>query len=212
MNLGQLWHADFMRAYEYVEGGKLKRVINTLRNPGVQVVGILRFGSWSKRQNILIKIVTEPLYFFSRGLTTIMYGIELYREAEIGEGLYITHFGGIIVSPQAKLGKNVTLSQGVTIGVSGQGEKRGVPIIGDNVYIASGAKIFGKITIGNNVKIGPNAVVHKSIPDNAVVVSYPGYKILFYQDDFGGRKELSQDEENIDGQSLEHKPEAVNQQ
>jgi serine O-acetyltransferase len=182
MKLGQVWQTDVMRAYEYIEGSKLKRIINTMRSPGVQVVTVFRFGRWSKLQNKLIRIVTEPLFFFSRGLVTIMWGIELPRETDIGAGFYITHFGGIIISPAAKIGKNFTISQGVTIGVSGQGEKRGVPVIGDNVYIATGAKVFGKISIGNNVKIGPNAVVHKSIPDNAIVVSYPGFKILSYQE------------------------------
>jgi serine O-acetyltransferase len=182
MKFRQLLRADFMRSYAHMEGSKLKRTINTMRSPGVQAVAAYRFGCWSKSQNKFIKLITEPLYYFLRGLTMMMWGIELYRETEIGAGLYITHFGGIIVSPLAKLGSNVTLSQGVTIGVSGQGEKRGVPIIGDNVYIATGAKLFGKIAIANNVKIGPNAVVHKSIPENAVVVS-PGFKILFYQDE-----------------------------
>jgi serine O-acetyltransferase len=182
MKFGQVWHTDVMRAYEYIEGGKLKRIINTMRSPGVQVVTVFRFGRWSRLQNKLIRIVTEPLFFFSRGLVTIMWGIELPRETDIGAGFYITHFGGIIISPAAKIGKNFTISQGVTIGISGQGEKRGVPVIGDNVYIATGAKVFGKISIGNNVKIGPNAVVHKSIPDNAIVVSYPGFKILSYQE------------------------------
>jgi serine acetyltransferase len=87
MKFRQLWHADFMRAYAYIEGNKLKKT------------------------------------YFSRGLIMVMWGIELYRETEIGAGFYVTHFGGIIVSPLAKLGSNVTLSQGVTIGVSGQGEK-----------------------------------------------------------------------------------------
>lgn len=189
MKFRKLWHADFMRAYTHIEGNKLKRIINTMRGPGVQAVTVYRFGCWSKSQNKFIKIITEPVYLFFRGLTMVMWGIELYRETEIGAGFYITHFGGIIVSPLAKLGNNVTLSQGVTIGRSGQGEKQGVPIIGNNVYIATGAKLFGKIVIGNNVKIGPNAVVHKSIPDNAVVVSSPGFKILFYQDDIAETEE-----------------------
>jgi serine O-acetyltransferase len=197
MKFRQLWHADFMRAYTYIEGNKLKRIINTMRGPGVQAVAVYRFGCWSKSQNKLIKIITEPLYYFSRGLIMVMWGIELYRETEIGAGFYVTHFGGIIVSPLAKLGSNVTLSQGVTIGVSGQGEKKGVPIIGNNVYIATGAKLFGKIVIGNNVKIGPNAVVHKSIPDNAVVVSSPGFKILFYQDDIAKTEELDFNEKTV---------------
>ena len=65
----------------------------------------------------------------------------------------------------------------MTIGVAGKGEKRGCPIIGDNVYIAPGAKLFGKIKIGNNVKIGANAVVYKDIPDGATVVSLGEIKI-----------------------------------
>jgi len=102
----------------------------------------------------------------------------LPAQAIIGEGFYIGHFGGIIISPLARIGINCNISQGVTIGISGNGDKRGVPTIGDNVYIGAGAIIIGKITIGNNVRIGANAVVHKDIPDNSTVVVYPGFKIL----------------------------------
>jgi serine O-acetyltransferase len=59
----------------------------------------------------------------------------------------------------------------VTIGLSNRGEgKIGAPIIGDNVFIGPGAKLFGNITIGNNVAIGANTVITKDIPDNSVVV------------------------------------------
>ena len=100
------------------------------------------------------------------------------KNIQIGEGFYIGHFGGITISYATKIGKNFILSQQVTIGISGKGEKRGCPIIGDNVYIAPGAKLFGKIKVGNNVRIGANAVVHEDIPDNATVVLDPGFKIL----------------------------------
>ncbi len=106
------------------------------------------------------------------------WGISLRRKSEIGEGLYIGHYGGIHIAEKAKIGRNINISQDVTIGVSGQGSNRGWPIIGDNVYIAPGAKIFGKIKIGNNVKIGANAVVYKDIPDNAIVVS-DSLKIIY---------------------------------
>lgn len=106
------------------------------------------------------------------------WGIEIPRTVKIGEGFYIGHSGGITISGAAKFGNNVNISQQVTVGVSGKGEKRGVPVIGDNVYIASGAKIFGKIKVGNNVKIGANAVVYKDIPDDAIVVLEPGFKII----------------------------------
>jgi serine O-acetyltransferase len=69
----------------------------------------------------------------------------------------------------------------VTIGLSGRGEKHGAPTIGNNVYIAPGAKVFGKIHIGDNAMIGANAVVHKDVPDNAVVVLDPGFKIVRFR-------------------------------
>jgi serine O-acetyltransferase len=100
---------------------------------------------------------------------------------QIGGGFYIGHYGGITISGLARIGSNVNISQLVTIGVSGQGMKRGAPTIGDNVYIAPGAKVIGKISVGCNVKIGANAVVYQDIPDNAIVVLDPGYKIISFK-------------------------------
>ena len=78
------------------------------------------------------------------------------------------------------MGHHCTISQNITIGVSGIGDRRGVPTIGNNVFIAPGARVFGKISIGNDVKIGANTVVYKDIPDRAVVVLDPGFKIISY--------------------------------
>ena len=98
------------------------------------------------------------------------YGIEIYPMTQIKPGFYIGHFSGVIISPYVKIGKNFNISQGVTIG---QGKGGGFPTVGDNVFVGPGAKIFGDIHIGNNVAIGANAVVTKSVPDNAVVVGIP---------------------------------------
>ena len=68
----------------------------------------------------------------------------------------------------------------MVIGHAGRGGKQFVPIIGDRVYIGPGAKLFGKIRIGNDVAIGANAVVTKDVPDNAVVVGVPA-KIISYK-------------------------------
>jgi serine O-acetyltransferase len=94
--------------------------------------------------------------------------------------LYIGHFGGITVSSSAVIGRDCNLSPGNTIGVSGAGAKAGAPVIGDNVYIGPGARLFGKITVGSNVKIGANAVIHQDLPDNAIAVLDPGFKIISY--------------------------------
>jgi serine O-acetyltransferase len=102
------------------------------------------------------------------------FGIAIPHETEIGPGLYVGHFGGIVVSSKARIGKNCNISQGVTIGQSYRGTRKGAPILCDNVYVGPGAKIFGNLRIGNNVAIGANCVVTKDVEDNAVVVGIPG--------------------------------------
>ena len=78
-----------------------------------------------------------------------------------------------MVNQGAIIGNNVNISQGVTIGMANRGEKAGVPVIGNEVYIGPGAKIIGAIKVGNNVAIGANAVVTHDVPDNAVVGGVP---------------------------------------
>jgi serine O-acetyltransferase len=107
------------------------------------------------------------------------YGIQINYKTKIGKGFYIGHFNCIVVSPSAVIGDNCNISQGVTIGVSSRGVRKGYPVIGNNVYIAPGAKIFGAIKVGDNVAIGANAVVNIDVPDNAVVAGIPA-KIISY--------------------------------
>lgn len=106
-------------------------------------------------------------------LVQITTGINIEPGCEIGPGLYIGHFGNIFLPSGVKIGKFCNISQGNTVGVAGRGEKRGIPEIGDFVYIAPGAKIIGKVKIGNHVAIGANAVVTKDLPNNAVAVGVP---------------------------------------
>ena len=89
-----------------------------------------------------------------------------------GPGLSLAHYGSIVVNGNAKVGKNCRIHSGVNIGRNNE-----APTIGDNVYIGPGAKIWGKITIGNNVAIGANAVVSKDVPDNVTVAGVP-FKII----------------------------------
>lgn len=169
---------DVARAYEYASGGRLRKGLECIFSPGLQTLGVYRFGRWSRSLPLPIRLFTDAVYHLLNLPVKIFWGIELPRSAVIGPGLYIGHFGGIVISPGAVFGRNCNLSHGVTVGLSGQGERRGIPIIGDDVYMAPGAKLFGKIKIGNNCKIGSNAVVYKDIPDNAVVVLNPGFTII----------------------------------
>ena len=83
-----------------------------------------------------------------------------------GPGLSIAHYGTIVVSDAAKVGKNCRLQEGVNIGSTNGSAK--APQIGDNVFIGTGAKIIGDITIASDVAIGANAVVVKSITEEGV--------------------------------------------
>lgn len=172
---------DFFRTYELYSGGVMSRLIGCYRSPGLHAIGVYRFGNWLKKKTLLVRILLEPIHLVLFRRIRTRWGIEIDRSAQIGPGCYIGHYGGITISGQAKIGSNANISQLVTIGVSGEGEKRGVPTIGNDVYIAPGAKVFGKIRIGNNVKIGANAVIHKDIPDNAIVVLDPGFTIISFK-------------------------------
>lgn len=100
-------------------------------------------------------------------------GISLPKSASIGHSFYIGHFGGIILNANSVIGNNCNISQGVTIGVSGTNDKRGVPIIGNDVYIGVNAVVAGKIMIGNNVLIGSCSLVITDVPDNSVMSGVP---------------------------------------
>lgn len=94
-----------------------------------------------------------------------------------GPGLTIVHAGTIVVSGKAKIGKNCRIHVCTNVGNALSHGEDGTPVIGDNVYIGPGAKIFGPITIGNDVVIGANAVVNKSFPNSCTIAGIPAKKI-----------------------------------
>ncbi|MDX6746058.1 serine acetyltransferase [Polaribacter sp. PL03] len=107
----------------------------------------------------------------------IITGISIPYSCSIGHSFYIGHFGGIIINANAIIGNNCNISQGVTIGVSGRGDKRGVPEIGNNIYIGANAVIAGEIIIGNNCAIAANSLVIESARDNSTLIGVPAKMI-----------------------------------
>ena len=92
-----------------------------------------------------------------------------------GPGLGIMHRGTIVVTPNARIGANCKINADVQIG---PGRNGNAPTIGDNCYIGPGAKIFGDIILGNNIRIGANAVVNKSFPDdNLLLIGVPAKSV-----------------------------------
>lgn len=100
-------------------------------------------------------------------------GIYLPCTATIGPGLYIGHFGNITLDGNVIIGSNCNLLQGVSIVVSGRGECRGVPVIGDRVHLGVNATIAGKIRVGDNTTIAANSLVISDVPDGCSVAGIP---------------------------------------
>jgi serine O-acetyltransferase len=98
-------------------------------------------------------------------------------DAQIGEGFYLYHRGTVYIGP-VKIGKNLCVSHNVTIGRAYKNGQIGRPTLGDNVWIGPGAVVVGKINIGNNVFIAPNSVVNIDVPDNAMVAGNPARYII----------------------------------
>jgi serine O-acetyltransferase len=137
-----------------------------------------RFSLWFRIANYLRGNIV--LYFIPWLVLTRLkykYGYDIPAETNIAPGFYIGHFGGVVVSGKATIGKNCNISQGVTIGYNPRGMNKGYPTIGDNVWIGPGAKIFGQITIGDNVAIAANAVVNCNIAGICTFGGIPARKI-----------------------------------
>lgn len=133
-----------------------------------------------------IPIIRQIMRFFSKiiqKVIEILTGISLPSRCRIGQGLYIGHFGQIIVHPETQIGDNCNLSQGVTIGLMSRGKYVGVPKIGDRVFVGPNAIIMGGITIGDDVAIGAGAVVFQPVPPLAVVGGNPA-RVISYKGSF----------------------------
>lgn len=149
---------------------------------GIWAIIVYRMGSWcanAKKNRPYLRVIL-PFFTVIEKLVEIMTGISLPFACRIGKGLYIGHFGSIILGHEVVIGEYCNLSHQVSIGQAGRGGIQKSPIIGNRVFIAPGAKLFGGIKIGDNVAIGANAVVTKDVPDNAVVVGIPG-KVISHE-------------------------------
>ncbi|WP_249663988.1 serine O-acetyltransferase, partial [Lysinibacillus sp. D4B1_S16] len=119
----------------------------------------------------------KRFYFMARAISQIsrfFTGIEIHPGAKIGRRFFIDHGMGVVIGETCEIGDNVTLYQGVTRGGPGKEKGKRHPTLEDNVLVATGAKILGSITVGENSKIGAGSVVLKEVPQDATVVGIPG--------------------------------------
>jgi serine O-acetyltransferase len=136
--------------------------------PGVHAVLAHRF------HHFLYKIGFKMLARMGSQWVRFLTGIEIHPGAKIGKRLLIDHGMGVVIGETAVVGNDVTIYQGVTLGGTGKDCGKRHPTIGNDVMIASGAKILGPFTIGDHSKIGSGSVVLKAVPEHCTVVGVPG--------------------------------------
>lgn len=136
--------------------------------PGLHAIMFHRITHKLWRLNL--KWAARFLAHIARWLT----GIEIHPGANIGRRFFIDHGLGVVIGETAEIGDDVTLYQGVTLGGISTNEGKRHPTLGDGVVVGAGAKILGPFKVGNNARVGSNAVVLKAVPDDATVIGIPG--------------------------------------
>lgn len=139
--------------------------------PGLHALWAHRLTHWLWQQDL--KLVARFFSQLARGVT----GIEIHPGAQIGSGFFIDHGMGVVIGETAQVGNNVTLYHGVTLGGTSLNKGKRHPTLGNNVVVGAGAKILGAITVGDDTRVGANAVVVRSVPSNSVVVGVPGQAV-----------------------------------
>ena len=140
---------------------------------GFWVMVVYRFGRW--RYGIRPALLRKPfslVYKLHYKLIQVLTGIELPCEVTVGKNFVIDHFGGIVISGYTRFGDNCRIRTGVVVGLA-RVDDPCAPNFGNNVDIGAGAKVLGRITIGDNVAIGANSVVTRSVPSNSIAVGVP---------------------------------------
>lgn len=140
------------------------------------IVNLRHYEYWANRtKRDPFTLIMTALHYYVHKQLSYKLGFTLYKN-QFGPGLYIMHYGTIVVNPMCKIGANCNINADVNIGMGGS-------VIGDNCYIAPGVKIIKPVHIGNHVMIGANAVVTKDIPDDCIVAGIPAKIIKRYNNE-----------------------------
>jgi len=142
-----------------------KKLIKGLRAKGFKYMFFVRL---KRHSNPLISFLAKLMVW----VLTYRYGFQIPSITPIGEGFFIGHFGTIVISVNASIGKNCNIAHGCTLGAA-RGKNAGAPQVKDFVWIGTGAVLVGNIKVGPNVMIAPNAFVNSDVPPNSIVIGNP---------------------------------------
>ena len=146
--------------------------------PGFHALLFYRFSHalWKSDFRFLGRVISQTARFLT--------GIEIHPGATIGARLFVDHGDGVVIGETANIGDDVTLYQAVTLGGTSpsvdshkQVDVKRHPTLEDGVIVGSGAQVLGPIVVGENAKIGANAVVTKDVPESAVMVGIPAKNV-----------------------------------
>ena len=169
---------DFLQSIINRDPAAKSKLSVIITYPGVKAVFFHQIAHFFciAKLDLVARIISQ----FSRFLT----GIEIHPKAKIGKNLFIDHGMGVVIGETSEIGNNVTIYHMVTLGGISpsidSNEQRNIkrhPTLKNNVVVGSGAQVLGPVTVGENAKIGANAVVTKDVPENAVMVGIPAKNI-----------------------------------
>ncbi|GGW87030.1 serine O-acetyltransferase [Alteromonas halophila] len=164
---------DFTRKREiFAEDGAHVGNIRLLMSDGSSANILYRAMRWCAKRRL------SPLSYLLQYINKLLNSCVIGNGAQFDAGFVIMHPVGVVINSKVRGGRNVTLESGVVIG----DEKGKSPVIGNNVFVGAGAKIIGPVTIGDNVKIGANAVVTKDAPDGSTMLGIPARPLQKKQD------------------------------
>jgi serine O-acetyltransferase len=172
-----LYTQDVARYKKHRSGASLIALLLTEQGLWALLQYRLASALYRSHLSFVVKIPLLALAVITQKIIEIVAGISIPYQASIGPGLYIGHFGNIVLSSDTVMGHTCNISQGVTIGVSGRGVRRGVPKIGDRVYIAPHAVVAGKISVGDDAVIAANSLVVADVPAHTTVMGVPAQVI-----------------------------------
>ncbi|MGD2114798.1 MAG: DapH/DapD/GlmU-related protein [Acidobacteriota bacterium] len=153
-------------------GSTVRVVVEALLfDNGFQAVFLYRIARWLKVRNV--RFLAPLVARVNLWLT----GVDVNPGAEIGPGLRISHGTGMVIGGAARIGEDALILHGVTVGSLSPSRRGEMPVIGDRAFLGAGAAIVGGIRLGDDVVVGPNAVVTEDVPDGSRVVSAAGIRV-----------------------------------
>lgn len=168
-----LLRTDVDRYLYYTNRRRSRLAVATMcfTQPGILATALYRFGHWALQQHGLTGRACWLFHEMAKRPVEIVTGMSIHPTTHVGPGLYIAHFGGVIVGEDCVIGTNCNLGHDTLVAPSGRGDRRGSPQLGDRVNVTVGGRVLGPVRVGDDVMIGVNVVVATDVPDRTVLAA-----------------------------------------